>query len=66
MTFINISKYPIQNTKYSAYLTIRERDRELLEIVDVLSMFDLDFLGMEKIFLNKNHNYLSRSKKVAS
>jgi len=29
-------------------------------------MFDLGFLGVEKTFLNKNHHYLSRRKKVAS
>ena len=27
-------------------------------------MFDLGFLGVEKTFLNKNHHYLSRRKKV--
>ena len=29
-------------------------------------MFDLGLLGVEKTFLNKNHHYLSRRKKVAS
>ena len=29
-------------------------------------MFDLGFLGVEKTFLNKNHHYLSRRKKVPS
>ena len=28
--------------------------------------FDLGFLGVEKTFLNKNHHYLSRRKKIAS
>ena len=41
-----LSKHEIKRLSHNK----RSRDKELLEIVDVLSMFDLDFLRMEKNF----------------